>query len=314
MFDQSNNLSVFSLLPFFFQFHIRYQVNNCIGRRNYRFFFFFLISLSIHMMSTFSLCLFYVLHHKKQLAEPASIVAYPFQTNRNRNFRWKNHFLAEFGNNNIKLRNTIFWNFFCHIFTNSSLTAKIISILVNSIVLIAIVIVLAIPIFGLTGFHMVLVSRGRTTNEQVTGKFKGGYNPFSRGCWHNCCYTQFGPQYPRSVITKRNISIFSKTNPHQYLTTCVRGCLIYTVWWSHRNMRRVGQRRKIKQLARLRMKNKGIRAIMPFNILVFMKSTNRPKWKRIRIMGMAMANVQEEQHIIARLDIFSLISQQMGTS
>lgn len=63
----------------------------------------------------------------------------------------------------------------------------------------AIVTVLAIPIFGLTGFHMVLVSRGRTTNEQVTGKFKGGYNPFSRGCWHNCCYTQFGPQYPRFV-------------------------------------------------------------------------------------------------------------------
>lgn len=110
------------------------------GRRNYRFFFFFLISLSIHMLSIFTLCLIFVLHNKEKLAQVDVIVA---------------------------------------------------------LVLIAIIIVLAIPVFGLTGFHMVLVSRGRTTNEQVTGKFKGGYNPFSQGCWHNCCYTLCGPQYPR---------------------------------------------------------------------------------------------------------------------
>ncbi|XP_065364405.1 palmitoyltransferase ZDHHC8 isoform X1 [Calliphora vicina] len=114
-------------------------VNNCIGRRNYRFFFFFLVSLSIHMLSIFSLCLFYVLKTMPNIKDTAPIV---------------------------------------------------------SMILMGIVTILAIPIFGLTGFHMVLVSRGRTTNEQVTGKFKGGYNPFSRGCWHNCCYTQFGPQYP----------------------------------------------------------------------------------------------------------------------
>ncbi|CAK1551299.1 unnamed protein product [Leptosia nina] len=117
-------------------------VNNCIGRRNYRFFFFFLISLSIHMLSIFGLSLYYIMNNNKTLTQVEPIV---------------------------------------------------------SMVIMGIIALLAIPIFGLTGFHMVLVSRGRTTNEQVTGKFTGGYNPFSKGCWSNCCYTQFGPQYPSLV-------------------------------------------------------------------------------------------------------------------
>ena len=115
-------------------------VNNCIGRRNYRYFFIFLISLSVHMTSIFVLCLIHVLHKRENLTEPAVLV---------------------------------------------------------SLIIMTIISLLFIPIFGLTGFHIVLVSRGRTTNEQVTGKFRGGYNPFSKSCCYNCCYTLCGPQYPR---------------------------------------------------------------------------------------------------------------------
>lgn len=128
-------------------------VNNCIGRRNYRFFFFFLISLSIHMLSIFGLSLYYIMNNNSNLTHIKPIV---------------------------------------------------------SMVIMGIIALLAIPIFGLTGFHMVLVSRGRTTNEQVTGKFTGGYNPFSRGCWNNCCYTQFGPQYPSLVRPSRYVYKSSK--------------------------------------------------------------------------------------------------------
>lgn len=115
-------------------------VNNCIGRRNYRHFFLFLVSLSVHMISIFALCVVYLLDHTTQLEKPATIVC---------------------------------------------------------IAIMVIIFCLIFPILGLTGFHVVLISRGRTTNEQVTGKFRGGYNPFSRGCCQNIGYTLCGPQLPR---------------------------------------------------------------------------------------------------------------------
>ncbi|KFM69766.1 putative palmitoyltransferase ZDHHC8, partial [Stegodyphus mimosarum] len=121
-------------------------VNNCIGRRNYRYFFLFLVFLSVHMATIFSFCIVYILKHRDQLQHRDTIV---------------------------------------------------------TMVIIVIITLLFIPIYGLTGFHIVLLCRGRTTNEQVTGKFRGGYNPFSRGIVQNVCHTLCGPQYPRYKAPKK---------------------------------------------------------------------------------------------------------------
>lgn len=115
-------------------------INNCIGQGNYRHFFFFLLCLSLHMLTIFCWCIFYLINHKDRYTETNSIVA---------------------------------------------------------LTLIVLIIILAFPIIGLTIFHIVLISKNRTTNEQMTGKYKTGENPFNQGCCTNCAYTLCGPHLPR---------------------------------------------------------------------------------------------------------------------
>ncbi|XP_005097240.1 palmitoyltransferase ZDHHC5 [Aplysia californica] len=117
-------------------------LNNCIGRRNYRYFFTFLLTLCVHIVTIFVQCIIYVLAHNDDLLKPGPVI---------------------------------------------------------SILIMIIIGLVLIPVYGLTGFHIFLVAKGTTTNEQVTGKFKGGPNPFTRGCIKNCCYVFYGPRWPKLV-------------------------------------------------------------------------------------------------------------------
>ncbi|KAJ0057083.1 hypothetical protein NL108_002005, partial [Boleophthalmus pectinirostris] len=128
-------------------------VNNCIGRRNYRYFFLFLLSLTLHMVAVLTFGLIYIMNNSDEL-----------------------------------------WELHC--------TVTLVVVSISGLFL--------IPVLGLSGFHLYLVSRGRTTNEQVTGKFQGGVNPFTRGCCKNLEYlvcSPISPKYTGRPFKKNTIQV-----------------------------------------------------------------------------------------------------------
>lgn len=72
-----------------------------------------------------------------------------------------------------------------------------------SLVLLVLVGLMAIPIGGLTAFHVYLIAQGRTTNEQVTGKYRIQNDIFNRGCWTNVTSAFCQPLYPRLRSAKK---------------------------------------------------------------------------------------------------------------
>jgi len=116
-------------------------VDNCIGKKNYRYFFFFVTSLSLHILTVIAFTILFVVKKKGE------------------------------GEGMVQI--------------------------LPAIIILAIAGLASFPVLGLSIFHIGLVALGRTTNEQVTGKFGSGHNPFDLGCYQNCCTALFGPLPPR---------------------------------------------------------------------------------------------------------------------
>ena len=124
-------------------------VNNCIGRRNYRYFFLFLLSLTGHMICVFTFGLIYVLHHMDELWKLHCTVTYPYR-------------------HSISVCVGIYLCIYMCLMCLSNCYKAVFPNSLSSLVVISISGLFLIPVLGLSGFHLYLVSRGRTTNEQVS--------------------------------------------------------------------------------------------------------------------------------------------------
>ena len=162
-----------------------------LGRRNYRYFFLFLFLLCLHIVLLFTFCLYYILndrHHRIITPDHLPVSSNSLSPTRSDDF------------GTVYGSKTTFVGFSDYRF-------------ILCIALLILLSLVTIPIGGLTAFHMYLISQGRTTNEQVTGKFRIQNDVFNQGCCINCTHTFCQPLYPRlkTPKTKRyNADLFEQ--------------------------------------------------------------------------------------------------------
>jgi hypothetical protein len=144
------------------------------------------------MILLFTFCLYYVLHNRHHQTKTPVLVPDPYES------------MIPKSENDISssthLPNSAYIGFSDYRF-------------IVCIVLLVLVGPLSIPIFGLTGFHVFLIARGRTTNEQITKKYQQQGDVFTKGFFRNFLYLFCQPLYPqmKAPKTKRyNVELFEK--------------------------------------------------------------------------------------------------------
>ncbi|KAK3525253.1 hypothetical protein QTP86_024933 [Hemibagrus guttatus] len=158
-------------------------VGNCVGKRNYRFFYMFIVSLSFHTAFIFG-CVTTHLALRSQggnglvFALQASPARYPFG--------FQLHFATV----------SFFWSSPLLLSTALELVVCFFSVW---------------SILGLSGFHTYLVAANLTTNEDIKGSWSGKSeneetgNPYSyNNIFKNCCSVLCGPM-PPSLIDRRGL-------------------------------------------------------------------------------------------------------------
>ncbi|KAG7235304.1 hypothetical protein INR49_002794, partial [Caranx melampygus] len=172
-------------------------VGNCVGRRNYRFFYLFIVSLSFLTIFIFAFVVTHVILRSNRTgflsALKDSPARYPFTDGR----------LADLI---IRINNP----FVIMVFDDSSKRGVLSLTLFSTILEVVVCFFSVWSIVGLSGFHTYLISSNQTTNEDIKGSWstkrsKDNYNPYSYGnILTNCCAALCGP-LPPSLIDRRGL-------------------------------------------------------------------------------------------------------------